>query len=143
MFSKQVRIVLAIIEREGNILMLQRKDTNPMWDRKWEFPGGKIERGEEVGETLVREVLEETGLALAESHAMEIHHHDWPLPTHTLHVEIHPFACLAGKGDVQIEIDKAYEGRWVPIEEVESYDCLRANSDIFKKFKQTHVQNLG
>jgi len=51
-------VVAAVMERDGNILIGQRKlgDTHPL---KWEFPGGKVERGESPQAALSRELREE------------------------------------------------------------------------------------
>jgi len=52
-------VAAAVIERsDGRLLIGQRKsdDRHPL---KWEFPGGKVERGETPVEALVRELQEE------------------------------------------------------------------------------------
>lgn len=134
MFSKRVQIALAIIERNGTVLLLQRRDRNPLWDKKWEFPGGKVERGEDPVQTVHREVLEETGLTLEQANFLFIHHHNWLLDTHTLHVEIHCFHAVSGEGDAVIEPEKAYQSQWVSFEEAQEYDSLEANADLLKKY---------
>lgn len=54
-------VVAAVIERDGRILIGQRKrnDRHPL---KWEFPGGKVEHGESPRDALVRELQEELGI---------------------------------------------------------------------------------
>ena len=47
-----------IRDEEGHILLLRRSDGDNMWG----FPGGGMELGEQVAETVVREVREEIGL---------------------------------------------------------------------------------
>ena len=47
-----------IRDEEGRILLLRRSDGDNMWG----FPGGGVELGERVAETVVREVREEIGL---------------------------------------------------------------------------------
>jgi len=55
-------VVAAIIERDGQILIAQRKNLgyHPL---KWEFPGGKVEPGETPEAALIRELHEELGIA--------------------------------------------------------------------------------
>lgn len=48
----------ALIDADGRILMSQRPE-GKMHVGKWEFPGGKIERGERPETTIVRELREE------------------------------------------------------------------------------------
>ncbi len=50
----------AIIMNEGKILLVNTKRTG-----KWFFPGGAIEKGETAKECVVREVFEETGIAVS------------------------------------------------------------------------------
>jgi len=51
-------VVAAVIERNGRILICQRK-RGSKHALKWEFPGGKVEPGEQSPEALVRELREE------------------------------------------------------------------------------------
>lgn len=56
------RVVAGLIWREGRILICQRTRHQPM-PLKWEFPGGKIEEGEQPRDALRRELDEELGIA--------------------------------------------------------------------------------
>ena len=60
----------AVIEKEINgermVLIQQRTD-----EKNFEFPGGCIEWGESIIDTLKREVLEETGLSVIKIHGIE------------------------------------------------------------------------
>jgi mutator protein MutT len=51
-------VVAALIERDGRILICRRRGDQDHAG-KWEFPGGKVEAGEEPKEALVRELREE------------------------------------------------------------------------------------
>jgi len=51
-------VVAGIIEREGRVLICQRKPEQ--WHAlQWEFPGGKVEPGESPEQALARELQEE------------------------------------------------------------------------------------
>ena len=54
-------VVAAVIERDGRILIGQRKNEghHPL---KWEFPGGKVEPDETAQAATVRELEEELGI---------------------------------------------------------------------------------
>lgn len=57
----ELTVVAAVLERDGRILIAQRKRTgrHPL---KWEFPGGKVEPGETPEAAVTRELAEELGI---------------------------------------------------------------------------------
>ena len=59
---KTVRVVAAIIQRDGKFFATQRKGGE--FDGMWEFPGGKIEPGETPLQALHREIAEELEVAI-------------------------------------------------------------------------------
>src|SRR5271156_1662294 len=56
-----LRVVAAVIERDGKILIGQRR-AGGRHALKWEFPGGKVEVGETPEEATVRELEEEPAI---------------------------------------------------------------------------------
>ncbi len=54
-------VTAALIERDGRILACRRRADQPH-PLKWEFPGGKVEPGEEPPAALRRELEEELGI---------------------------------------------------------------------------------
>ena len=61
MTGKDIHVAVAVIVREGRVLIARRPD-HVHQGGLLEFPGGKVEAGETVQQALVREILEETGL---------------------------------------------------------------------------------
>lgn len=59
--APRVEIAVAIVERQGQFLIGLRPDDVALAGY-WEFPGGKVEPGEEAGAAAVRECREETGI---------------------------------------------------------------------------------
>ncbi|MEM9189054.1 MAG: (deoxy)nucleoside triphosphate pyrophosphohydrolase [Myxococcota bacterium] len=57
---KTIRVVAAVIERDGRYLITQRRP-NAVLPMLWEFPGGRCEEGESDEEALRREVDERLG----------------------------------------------------------------------------------
>jgi len=58
---KIVEVVAAVIEKDGLILIGQRRPQGKH-ALKWEFPGGKVEPGETAPQALGRELREELGI---------------------------------------------------------------------------------
>lgn len=58
---KTIIVASALITREGRILVTQRREGDDQ-GLLWEFPGGKVEEGEEPRQALQRELREELGI---------------------------------------------------------------------------------
>ncbi len=72
-----IRVVAGIITREGRFLAAQR----PAGKNRagfWEFPGGKIEEGEDPPAALRRELREELGIELLRVRPHQIIEHRYP-----------------------------------------------------------------
>jgi 8-oxo-dGTP diphosphatase len=80
-------VACALIDADKRVLIAQRPEGKAMAGL-WEFPGGKVERGERPETTLIRELHEEIGITVSEaclapltfaSHAYEDFHLLMPL----------------------------------------------------------------
>jgi 8-oxo-dGTP diphosphatase len=58
--TRLVRVVAALIEREGRLLICQRR-RGDRFELQWEFPGGKLQPSETPRAGLLRELREELG----------------------------------------------------------------------------------
>lgn len=54
----------AVIEKEGKFLVLLRSPQTRYFPEHWDFPGGKLEPGEEPQQGIIREIREETDLII-------------------------------------------------------------------------------
>lgn len=59
---KKIVVVAAMIEKSEKILIAQR--LHGELARKWEFPGGKVEKHEKEEKAIVREILEELNISV-------------------------------------------------------------------------------
>lgn len=73
---KRIEVVAAIIRREGLYLATQRG--YGAFEGMWEFPGGKIEPGENPQEALVREIREELDMDIRVGELFCVREFDYP-----------------------------------------------------------------
>jgi 8-oxo-dGTP diphosphatase len=64
-FKLVLVVACALIDVDGRVLIAERPAGKPMAGL-WEFPGGKVEEGERLEETLIRELQEELGIVVSE-----------------------------------------------------------------------------
>src|SRR5438045_9039364 len=98
-----------ILRNDGNgrrILICQRTQHQSM-PLKWEFPGGKIERGEQPRDALKRELAEELGIHATVGEEVARLRHVYPNGSA---VELRFYEVPAFGGEVENRILK--QGRW-------------------------------
>jgi 8-oxo-dGTP diphosphatase len=71
-----IRVVAAVIERDGKYLITQRRKTAVL-PGLWEFPGGRVEAGENDEAALRREVLERLGVKVVVKARIASRRHDY------------------------------------------------------------------
>jgi 8-oxo-dGTP diphosphatase len=71
-----IRVVSAVIEREGKYLITQRRSTAVL-PGLWEFPGGRVEPGENDETALRRELFERIGVEVVVKAAIASRHHQY------------------------------------------------------------------
>jgi len=74
---QRLLVVAAFIERRGRVLLSQRR-VDQSFPLAWEFPGGKVEPGEELASALVREIREELGCTIRVKEIVDLVFHAYP-----------------------------------------------------------------
>ena len=75
----RTRVVAAIIKRGDRYLCMRRcRGKYPYISERWEFPGGKVEPGEDDREALVREIGEEMDWAVTPTELLATVDYDDP-----------------------------------------------------------------
>ncbi len=69
-----VLVSAAVLIEQGRVLITQRKRGSHL-EGAWEFPGGKVEAGEDPREALVRELKEEVGIEALVGDVLEVTFH--------------------------------------------------------------------
>ncbi len=126
-----------VFDELGRVLVIYR-------NRRWDLPKGKMEPGETVQETAIRETREETGLKnLNIRYPFIITHHYYYRGGRRILKETHWFAMEGSNRELLVPaqhegIEKA---QWIPVEEISSlYDQTYANLlQVFDKIIQMHT----
>ena len=121
-------VAAAVVERDGHFLVTRRiKGTH--LEGLWEFPGGKCDAGESLGECLQREIAEELGARVRVG--QEIFHitHEYPGRS----IALHFFTCSL-IGDPRPLIGQ--EMRWVAREDLRSLEFLPADDRLIDLLSQ-------
>ncbi len=121
------QVVAALILRDPDeVLICQRTKHQPM-PLKWEFPGGKIERGETSWDALKRELDEELGVqAKIGDEVARIKH----FYKNGGAVELRFFVVREFQGELENRIFR--DIRWVKRIELPTYDFLDADTTLVK-----------
>jgi len=90
-------VACALIDADKRVLIAQRPEGKAMAGL-WEFPGGKVQRGERPETTLIRELREEIGITVSEAclAPLTFASHAY----HDFHLLMPLYICRRWEGDV-------------------------------------------
>ena len=117
-----VPVVCAVIEWEGRVLIAQRPP-HKLLPLKWEFPGGKVEPGEEPAAAIVREIQEELGCVVTIRRALPPFTHDYK----TVVITMIPFICALAPDSPAPHAHEHVALAWVPPAGLNAYDLAAAD----------------
>lgn len=100
-----IDVAVGILMREnGDVLLGQRPEGKP-YSGYWEFPGGKVEKGESIEAALKREFIEELGVTILSSEPWCCVEHVYP----HAHVRLHFFISRNWLGEPQSQEGQAFQ----------------------------------
>jgi 8-oxo-dGTP diphosphatase len=112
--SKTIRVVAALVERDGRYLITQRRESAVL-PMLWDFPGGRVEDGESDQHALAREVAERLGAEVEVGQLISFVNH----PYERYAVDLYLYECKLLTEKLECRAVKRYA--WVTSEEMESY----------------------
>ena len=118
------RVVAGVILQDGKILVCQRTrhQTMPM---KWEFPGGKIEEGEQPRDALRRELEEELGIRATIGEEIARIKHEYKGGSS---VELRFYLVQEYHGEIENRIFRDLQ--WSEPKDLPSFDFLEADMTL-------------
>ena len=125
-----MEVTAAVIHKDNKILICQRPE-GKVCGLMWEFPGGKVEKGESYEQCVKRECMEELGISIdvVGRVAEIVHKYD------EFTVDIHFFDCIISRGAICKKEHK--DIRWIGEGDVDKYKFCPADDKVieFLEFK--------
>jgi len=129
-----IQVVAALLYRENRLLVCQRKE-NGAFPLKWEFPGGKVERGEGNLAALCRELREELGIEVQSATEIFRHKHLYPDRTE---VDLTFFRVDDYRAPVANRVFQRI--LWIEVQRLKELDFLEGDLPLIEKLAR---QELG
>lgn len=127
------QVVAGLIFQDGKVLICQRTKHQTM-PLKWEFPGGKIEEGEQPRDALRRELEEELGINATIGEEVSRIRHEYRGGGA---VELRFYAVHSYGGALVNRIFK--DIRWADPSELPSFDFLEADLSLVQSLAEGKI----
>jgi 8-oxo-dGTP diphosphatase len=123
---RKIRVVGAMIEKDGKYLITQRPPTASL-PLLWEFPGGRVEPGETDEKALARELLEEMGISVRVGERVIHVEHAYP----SYDIDFCVYRCEMVAGPIQHL--RVHDHRWARPDELDGYQFPAADEKTVAK----------
>ena len=126
---KKIEVVAAIIYFKNEIFCVQRpKNKLSYISEKFEFPGGKIEKGESKEEALRRELIEELNFyPIKIDNLFETVIHEYP----DFELTMHSFKCYSETKNIRL--NEHISSEWLTVKNLEKLDWAEADIPIVNR----------
>jgi len=122
-------VAAAIIENDGKILLARRR-ADAHYPLFWEFPGGKVEQGEDPKDCVVREIREELAIDIAVEAIYDVVFYRYPERP----VLVLAYHCRWLGGEIRdVEVS---EHCWVYPADVVKFELLPADISLAKRISE-------
>jgi len=122
-------VVCAIIERDGKFLIARRPEGRHL-AKKWEFPGGKVEPGEDEISALRRELREELQVEVDIIDRLTPVEHTYPDRS----LRLIAWRCSLAGGEPNA--GEHEELQWIGIDEAHKYDFPEADIPVLAEYER-------
>ena len=121
-----IKVVAALIEKNGKVLIARRSTGSEDVIGKWEFPGGKVEKNESEEHAIEREINEEFELKIKAKEYIINNICEYPTKT----VDLRLYSCEYISGDFHLH--DHFEYAWVDKDKLLNYDLAPADIPLAK-----------
>lgn len=123
-----INVVCAVIhDEQGRMLACQRSSDQSMAG-KWEFPGGKVEAGEDEAQALIREMEEELACKIQVGDRLSPVEHDYP----DFSIRLIPYRCHIVE-NAPLKLLEHAAIRWLMPEQCALLDWAEADIPIWQE----------
>lgn len=124
-----LQVACAVIRNDRLILATQRSAVTSL-PLAWEFPGGKLEAGEDPQTCLQRELMEELGITAGIGAPLSARTHHYP----DFSVTLYPFYCTILSGEIILHEHNAMI--WLLPEELHRLEWAEADLPIIEELQK-------
>ena len=122
-------IATGVVIKNDKVLITKRREEG-LLGGLWEFPGGKLEVGESPAAACIRELQEETGLAvIIKDHLTSVRH------AYT-HFKIIMDVFLCHTDSSRVVLKGPIEYRWIALDEITDYPLPKANHKFLHHLRE-------
>jgi 8-oxo-dGTP diphosphatase len=125
--SPLIHVVCAVIQDDSGRYLATRRPVDKALGGLWEFPGGKVEPGEDPAAALRREIAEELGLAIVVGPALPVVIQRYAFGT----IALQPFRCRPSGGTLVLHEHTA--ATWLPRTALWSLDWAPADIPVLAR----------
>ena len=125
---KHIEVAAAVIVVENKILCVQRgKNKHDYISYKYEFPGGKLEKGETPEGAVIREVREELNLEITILQHFLTVKHSYP----DFNITLHSFLCTCATRE--LTLTEHIDAKWMDRDLIAVLDWAEADIEVVDK----------
>lgn len=119
-----LKVVAALIKKDGRYLIAKRLFSKDVIAGKYEFPGGKVEPGEDEMVAIEREILEEFGVKVKAEKF--ITNYMYKYPTRAIDLRLYECSYISGN----FTLTDHSEIKWVRVEDFKNYEFMPADKGL-------------
>jgi 8-oxo-dGTP diphosphatase len=128
---RRIEVAAGVLRDAAGRVLLAERSGDAAFAGLWEFPGGKLDRGETPEHALIRELREELGIEVGDYRHLLSLDHDYPDRA----VRLHFFLVERWRDAVRAAAGQRL--RWVALDALEESELLPADGPVIEVLRQS------